>query len=117
MRLESCWPMTTLRQQLIQELVLRGMSERTQEAYIHQVYHLAKYYRQPPDELSEQQVRDYLFYLARERQLAVSSINQAVTVNCRFTALSGLRLSFRKSAMVLKSGASLPSSQITSTFR
>jgi hypothetical protein len=28
--------------------------------------------------------------------------------------LSGLRLSFRKSAMVLKSGASLPSSQITS---
>jgi integrase/recombinase XerD len=70
--------MTKLRQQLIQELVLRGLSERTQEAYIHQVYHLAKYYRQAPDTLTEEQVRDYLFYLARERHLAASSINQAV---------------------------------------
>ena len=39
------------------------------------------------------------------------------SVNCRFTARSGFKLSFRKSAIVLKSGASLPSSQITSTFR
>jgi len=70
--------MTTLRQQLIQELVLRGMSARTQEAYIHQVYHLAKYYHQPPDQLSDQQVRAYLFYLAHERKLSASTINQAV---------------------------------------
>jgi site-specific recombinase XerD len=70
--------MTTLRQQLIQELVLRGCSERTQEAYVQQVYQLAKYFRQPPDQLSNEQVRAYLFHLARERQLAPSSINQAV---------------------------------------
>jgi site-specific recombinase XerD len=70
--------MTTLRQQLIQELVLRGMSARTQQAYIHQVYHLAKYYRQAPDQLSDQQVRAYLFHLAQERKLAASTINQAV---------------------------------------
>jgi site-specific recombinase XerD len=70
--------MTTLRQQLIQELVLRGMSPRTQEAYIHQVYHLAKYYRQSPDGLTDQQVRAYLFYLANERKLSASTLNQAV---------------------------------------
>lgn len=70
--------MTTLRQQLIQELVLRGMSARTQQAYIHQVYHPAKYYRQAPDQLSDQQVRAYLFHLAQERKLAASTINQAV---------------------------------------
>ena len=70
--------MTPLRQQLIEELVLRGMAERTQESYIHQVYHLAKYYRQSPDQLTDQQVRAYLFYLARERQLSASTINQAV---------------------------------------
>lgn len=70
--------MTPLRQQLIEELVLRGMSERTQEAYIHQVYHLAKYYRQSPDELTESQVRQYLVHLAQERQLAASTVNQAV---------------------------------------
>ena len=70
--------MSKLRQQLIQELVLRGCSERTQEAYVHQVYQLAKFFRQPPDQLSHEQVRAYLFHLARERQLAASSINQAV---------------------------------------
>jgi site-specific recombinase XerD len=70
--------MSPLRQQLIQELVLRGCSVRTQEAYIQQVYHLANYYRQPPDQLSDQQVRAYLFYLASERKLSASTLNQAV---------------------------------------
>jgi site-specific recombinase XerD len=70
--------MTPLRQQLIQELVLRGLSDRTQEAYVHQVYHLAKFYRQPPDQLSDQQVRQYLFHLAHQRKLAASTVNQAV---------------------------------------
>lgn len=70
--------MTTLRQQLIQELVLRGMADRTQEAYIYQVYHLAKFFRLSPDKLSEPQVRQYLFHLAQERKLAASTINQAV---------------------------------------
>lgn len=70
--------MTLLRQQLIEELVLRGLSERTQEAYVHQVYQLAKFYRLSPDKLSEQQVRQYLFHLASERQLAASTVNQAV---------------------------------------
>jgi len=70
--------MTALRQQLIEELVLRGMSDRTQEAYIHQVYQLARYYRLSPDKLSEEQVRQYLFHLAGERQLAASTVNQAV---------------------------------------
>jgi integrase/recombinase XerD len=75
--------MSPLRQQLIEELVLRGCSERTQEAYVHQVYQLAKFHRQSPDQLSNEQVRQYLFHLARERKLAPSSINQAVMA-CRF---------------------------------
>jgi integrase/recombinase XerD len=70
--------MSLLRQQLIEELVLRGCAGRTQEAYIQQVYQLAKFFRQSPDQLSNPQVRQYLFHLARDRQLAPSSINQAV---------------------------------------
>jgi len=70
--------MSPLRQQLLQELVLRGCSARTQEAYVQQVYQLAKFFRQPPDQLANEQVRAYLLHLARERQLAPSSINQAV---------------------------------------
>lgn len=70
--------MSKLRQQLIEELVLRGCAERTQEAYVQQVYQLARFYQQPPDQLTNEQVRAYLFHLARERQLAASTLNQAV---------------------------------------
>ena len=71
--------MSILRQQLIQELVLRGCSPRTQEAYVSAVYQLAKYYRRPPDQLSDQELKDYLFYLAQTRKLAASSRNQATS--------------------------------------
>ena len=60
--------MSKLRQQLIQELVLRDYSLRTQEAYVSAVYHLAKYYRRSPDQLSDQQIKDYLFYLAETKK-------------------------------------------------
>ena len=76
--------MSILRQRLIQELVLRGCSPSTQKAYVYQVYHLAKYYRQPPDQLSDEQVRAYLFYLADQCKLSASTLNQAV---CAFRFL------------------------------
>jgi integrase/recombinase XerD len=70
--------MTPLRQQLLEELVLRGCSDRTQEAYVQQVYQLAKFFHQSPDQLTNAQVRAYLLHLAQERHLAPSTINQAV---------------------------------------
>ena len=71
--------MSTLRQQLIQELVLRGCSPRTQEAYISAVYQLASYYRRSPDLICDQELKDYLFYLADTKQLSASSRNQATS--------------------------------------
>jgi integrase/recombinase XerD len=71
--------MSKLRQQLIQELVLRGCSPRTQEAYVSGVYQLAKYYRRSPDQISDSEVRAYLLYLAQTRKLAASSRNQATS--------------------------------------
>lgn len=71
--------MSKLRQQLIQELVLRGCSPRTQEAYVSGVYQLAKYYRRSPDQISDAEVRAYLLYLAQTRKLAASSRNQATS--------------------------------------
>ena len=40
---------------------------------------LAKHYQQPPDQLSDDQLKDYLFYLAQERKLAASSLNVVVS--------------------------------------
>ena len=71
--------MSKLRQQLIAELVLRGFSPRTQEAYVSAVYHLAKYYRRSPDQISDAEIREYLLYLAQTKKLAASSRNQATS--------------------------------------
>jgi len=70
--------MTTLRQQFLRELVIRGTSPRTQESYIGVVYGLAKHYHQPPDQISDGQLKDYIFYLARERKLAPASLNVTI---------------------------------------
>jgi integrase/recombinase XerD len=70
--------MTTLRQQFIRELVIRGTSPRTQESYVAAVYGLAKHYHKAPDQISDEQIKDYMFYLASERKLAASSLNVTV---------------------------------------
>jgi integrase/recombinase XerD len=67
--------MTTLRQQFIRELVIRGTSPRTQESYVAAVYGLARHYHQAPDQISDEQLKDYMFYLAQERKLAPASLN------------------------------------------
>lgn len=65
--------MSKLRQQFIEEMVLRGFSPRTQEAYFSAVYQLAKYFRRSPEQISDEEIREYLLYLAEERKLAASS--------------------------------------------
>lgn len=71
--------MTTLRQNLIRELVLRGTAPSTQQTYIYHVYQLAKYYHIPPDQLSDDQLKAYLFHQATVRKLSPSSLNQVVS--------------------------------------
>lgn len=71
--------MTPLRERFIRELTLRGKSPRTEEAYVGAVAGLARYYRKSPDQISDEQVKGYLFHLARERKLAPSSLNQVVS--------------------------------------
>ena len=62
--------MTALRMRMIDDMVAAGLSANTQAAYIRAVRGLAKHYRRPPDELSEQEVRSYLLHLRDERGVA-----------------------------------------------
>ena len=74
--------MTPLRQHFIQELVLRGMSVRTQEAYIAAVYGLARYYQRSPDQITDSEIKNYLLHLHAKGR-AASTINQ-VTSGLKF---------------------------------
>jgi integrase/recombinase XerD len=71
--------MTTLRQNFIRELVIRGTSPRTQEAYVQAVFYLAKHYHRSPDQLSNEELKSYLYYLATEKKLSASTLNQRVS--------------------------------------
>ncbi len=82
--------MTTLRQNFIRELVIRGIASRTQQSYVAAVYGLAKHYHQSPDQLSDEQIKGYVFYLAQERQWAPSSLNQTVyALRCFYQLVLG----------------------------
>jgi len=51
--------MTQLRQRMIEDMQLRGLSPRTQEAYVRAVRQLAEHYGKTPDELTEEELRQY----------------------------------------------------------
>lgn len=69
--------MTELRRRMMRDMTVRGLAKRTQASYIAQVRRLAKHYRRPPDELSVDEVQDYLARMIEVEGLSWSSCSQA----------------------------------------
>jgi integrase/recombinase XerD len=70
--------MTPLRQRMIEDMQLQGLSARTQEAYIAAVRRLAEYYHRSPDQLTEEDLRKYFLYLVNERAVGPATITIAL---------------------------------------
>ena len=70
---------TPLREKMRQDLQLAGLVEGTQDVYLRAVRQLAAHFHQPPDRLTEQQVRDYLLHLKNERRLSSASLRVVVS--------------------------------------
>lgn len=66
-----------LRQRMTQDLQIRGLSQRTQEAYLRAVRKLAAHFGLSPDRLSEEQLRDYFLFLKNEKEFAPGSLRVA----------------------------------------
>ncbi|HEV8129630.1 MAG TPA: site-specific integrase [Acidobacteriota bacterium] len=62
--------MTPLRQRMIEDMQLRGFSARTQECYVAAVRPLARHYHRSPDQLGEEDLRQYFLYLANVKKVA-----------------------------------------------
>lgn len=60
--------MTHLRQRMIEDLQLRGMSERTIEMYTRAVRQLSQHYHKSPDCITEEELRQYFLYNKNERK-------------------------------------------------
>jgi site-specific recombinase XerD len=67
--------MTPLRQRMLQDMQMRNLSPRTQDAYIRAVARLAAFYQLAPDRLDLEQVRNFLVHLVGQR-VSFSLFNQ-----------------------------------------
>ena len=65
--------MTVLRQKMIEDMQLRSLSARTQEAYVRAVRQLAEYCHKPPDQVSQDELREYFLYLKNVRRVSRST--------------------------------------------
>jgi integrase/recombinase XerD len=65
--------MTPLRQRMLEDMQLRGLSVLTQERYLQAISLLARHYNTSPDQLTEEQLRQYFLYLRNEKRVARST--------------------------------------------
>ena len=75
--------MTPLRRKMLNDLVVRGLAENTQKSYLYAVSGLARHYHRSPDQISAQEVQEYLIALHQQRQLSWRSCN-AIRHGLRF---------------------------------
>jgi integrase/recombinase XerD len=65
--------MTTLRRRMLEDLQLRGLAPKTQQGDVAAVHQLAPYDRRPPDQRSEEELRQYCLYLRNAKKVAEST--------------------------------------------
>ncbi|MBU1750463.1 MAG: phage integrase N-terminal SAM-like domain-containing protein, partial [Chloroflexi bacterium] len=70
--------MSALRQRMIDDLQLRGLAANTQDAYVRAVRQLAEYYHKSPDQISEEELRQYLLYLRNDKRVSASTFSVAL---------------------------------------
>jgi integrase/recombinase XerD len=61
---------TPLRQRMLEDMQLRGLSARTQEAYARAVWQLSQHYQRRPEALGDEELRQYFLYLTNEKKVA-----------------------------------------------
>jgi integrase/recombinase XerD len=65
--------MTALRHRMLEDLQLRGLAPRTQQCYMEAVKHLSQHDRRAPDQINEEEIRQYFLYLLNEKRVAEST--------------------------------------------
>jgi site-specific recombinase XerD len=63
---------------MLEDMQLRGLSERTQEAYVGAVRQFARRYDRSPDQITEEELRQYFLYLKNEKKASRSACTIAL---------------------------------------
>ena len=71
--------MTELRRRMDDDMLARGVADRTRESYLWAVTGLARFYRRSPDRITDGEIQAYVVHLLRDRQLSWSTCNIVVS--------------------------------------
>lgn len=80
--------MTKLRHRFIDDLQLQGKSARTQQAYVRAVRLLAEHFDPPPDQLTEEQIRQYFLYVTTVKKWSPSTITPSLCAIKTFSTVT-----------------------------
>jgi len=70
--------MTPLRQRMLEDMQLHSFSAKTQDAYLRAVRQLAEHFHKAPDQINEEDLRQYFLYLKNEKRASRSSCTVAL---------------------------------------
>jgi integrase/recombinase XerD len=94
--------MTDLRRRMDDDMLARGLADRTRESYLWAVTGLARFYHRSPDQITDEEIQAYVVHLLRDRQLSWSTCNIVV---------SGLRFFYHITLKRDRTTFSIPSRQ------
>lgn len=66
--------MTALRRRMLEDMQLQGFARGTQNVYVHAVQALAEHYHRSPDQLTEEQVREFFLYLINRKHISEGAL-------------------------------------------
>ena len=70
--------MGKLHDQMKEDLLLKAYSPNTMRSYLRCARHFAKHYMRSPEEMGEQEVRDFLLHLVRDRKASPATLDMYV---------------------------------------
>ena len=70
--------MSQVGKKMKEDLILSGLSSKTQSAYLREVKKLKEFYQKPPDLVTEQDLRNYFLYLSLQAKVSESLFTQAL---------------------------------------
>jgi len=70
--------MTPLRQRMLEDMQLRGLSPKTQHCSVHAVQQFAVHYHKSPEQITEDELRRYFLYLTTEKRVSPSTVTIAL---------------------------------------
>ncbi len=70
--------MTPLRRRMLDDMQLRGFAPSTQRCYVRAVQRFAQHFGKSPDQITEEELRQYFLYLHNDKQVARSTATIAL---------------------------------------